>query len=509
MIRAAGIAAATGARTAYTSRALARDTANTCAALLFSTLIATPGGAQDPPPLPVPDAMLTMICKNVCDVVSGIVHDSLADAPLGGAFIVAMPTGVSTTADSLGRFLIASDGRVQQLTVYHSVLDELGLGALSATRPAGAAEWKRFRIATPSLPTIWPKLCQTQSPSRLRGVIIAGTARLSDNSTRLAGAKVIAQWATPATEPRAGALTSLETLTDSTGSFVICGVADFVEPSLVALASEAQSGVVTLPSDSRPLRRVDLVMAPTGAAPTIVRGRVVNEWNAPLPDIRVSIDGREGEIITGPDGAFRLVDVPLGSRMLSVRALGFPPVMQVVHVVQGDMPLVQVSITRTYTLGRIKLSPTDTVRRERAEFERRKRTGIGFFIDSITLARAPDLRTALKAAPGISITEPPTRAAVQQSVATRSTLPDGAPTSSRVEFEVRGRGACRLSVFLDGELDPANTPLFTSKSSFAAIEVYTQADDIPDGIIVANTRRTNVFGRCGAVFFWTRYGLRP
>ncbi len=487
----------------FSNVARARD------ALLLAAVLATTARAQDPPPLTVPDSMRTMICKKVCDVVSGIVFDSLADAPLGGAFVVAMPSGVSTTADSLGRFVIASDGRVQQLTVYHGVLDELGLGALTATRPSGAAEWKRVRIATPSLPTIWARLCPTKSPTRLRGVIIAGTARLTDNSTRLSGAKIMVQWTTPPAERASDILTSAETLTDSTGSFVICGVADFVEPSLVALSTEAQSGVVTLPSDSRPLRRVDLVMAPTGAAPTIVRGRVVNEWNAPLPDIRVSIDGREGEVVTGPDGAFRLVDAPLGSRMLAVRALGFPPVLQVVHVVEGDMEALRVPITRTYTLGTINLSPTDTVRRDRVEFERRKRTGIGYFIDSTTLQRAPDLRTALRTAPGISITDPPSRAKVQQSQANRATLPDGAPASSRIEFEMRGRGACRLNVFLDGELDPANTPLFTNKAFFAAIEVYAQANDIPAGIVVSNLRQTNFTGGCGAVFFWTRYGLRP
>ncbi len=471
-------------------------------------LTSTTAKAQDPPPLQLPDTLLVMICKQACDVVSGVVFDSLADAPLSGAFVVAQPTGVTTTTDSLGRFIIASDGRVQQLTAYHSALDELGLGALTASRPAGDGEWKRVRIATPSLPTIWPRLCPATPLLRSRGVILTGSARLSDNTTRLAGAKILAQWPAPPTDIASDAPTSAQTLTDSSGGFVICGVADFVEPAIVALSAEAQSGVVLLPADPRPLRRVDLVMAPTTATPTIVRGRVVNEWNAPLPDVRVSIDGRDGDVITGSDGVFRLPDVPLGSRMLSVRRIGFPMAMQVVHVVEGDMEPLDVSITRTYTLGTIKLSPTETVRRERADFELRKRTGVGFFIDSTTLQKAPDLRTALKAAPGISIIEPIAQAARQPTAADRAQVVSGAPTSSQVVFELRGPGTCRLNVYLDGVLDPAYTPLFTNKGEFAAIEVYARAADVPRDIIVSR-RQTVYASRCGAVFFWTRFGLRP
>jgi hypothetical protein len=477
-------------------------------AAVTTCVLAATARAQDPPSLVVPDTLLVMICKQACDVVSGVVFDSLADAPLSGAFVVAQPTGVTATTDSLGRFVIASDGRVQQLTAYHGALDELGLGAITATRPRDAVEWKGARIATPSLPTVWRRLCPSTPLVRARGVIITGSARLTDNTTRLAGAKILAQWTPLASDVGGNAPTSTETLTDSTGSFVMCGVADFVEPSLVALAAEAQSGVVTLPADSRPVRRLDIVMAPTGAAPTIVRGRVVNEWNAPLPDVRVSIDGRDGEVITGADGVFRLVGVPLGSRMLSVRRLGFPPALQSVHVVEGEMEPLDVSIRRTYTLGTIKLTSTDTVRRERAEFERRKRTGVGFFIDSITLQKARDLRTALKAAPGISIIEPTARASTAPSATDRDRAVSGAPTASQVVFELRGSGACRLNVYLDGVFDPANTPLFTNTGEFAAIEVYARAADVPRDMIVSR-RQTTYGSRCGAVYFWTRFGLRP
>ncbi len=485
------------------------------AALVFGAIVVAPVHAQEPPlpvPPPPPDTVITMICKKACDVVSGTVYDSLADQALGEAFVVAMPTGVSATADSLGRFVIASDGLVEQLTVYHSVLDQLGLGALTAARPATGDTWKGFRVATPSLPTLWRRLCSTPSPTRLRGVIVAGTVRLADNVTRVSGAKVIAQWKDEGTGGSDGEFGTAEATSDSTGSFVICGVADFREPSLVALAAEVQSGVVTLPADSRPLRRMDLVMAQPGATPTTVRGRIVNEWNAPLPAVRVSIEGRDGEMITDASGVFRLVDVPLGSRMLSVRALGFPPHMQVVHVTEGEMEPLTVPITRTYTLGRIELTPADTVRRERREFEQRRRTGIGYLIDSTMLKRGRDLRSVLRSVPGLTVTDPPARARLPQSAATRSTSPDMPSASSRIEFIVRASAPCQLNVFLDGIFDQNNAALFTRKDEFAAVEVFLRASDIPDGIISTTGVRAASFPmlhRCGALFFWSHFGLRP
>ncbi len=485
-------------------------------ALWSGVLVTTPVLAQDPPtppPLP-PDSAITMICKKACDVVSGTVYDSLADQSLGGAFVVAMPTGVSATADSLGRFVIASDGLVEQLTVYHSVLDQLGLGALTALRPDSGQAWNRFRIAIPSLPTIWTRLCSTPRPLYARGVILAGTVRLADNVTRVSGARVIAQWRNPErgvdnliARWRTGASAAdreefgtAETISDSTGGFAICGAADLVESSLIALSSEVESGVVTLPPDPRPLRRVDLVVARTGATPTTVRGKVVNEWSVPIAGIRVSIDGNERETTTDASGAFRLVNVPPGSRMLSARALGFPPVMQLVHVIEGEMDIVHVPMSRPYSLGSMALSPADTLRDARREFELRRRTGSSIILDSASLARASDLRAALRMFPNLSVTEFVIRATPQQSLADRATLPDGAPTSSPPLFEVRGPGRCVLPMYVDGRWDRDQTVLSMKKSVFAAIELRRT----PPELLAKNEAPG-----CGRLFFWTPHGLRP
>lgn len=102
------------------------------------------------------------------DTVRGVVYDSLAAAPLAGAFVTAEGGTASAVTDSLGRFTLMADARIASVVVYHDVLDRLGLGALLARR-AGERAWAP-RVATPSIETVWQRLCGTRRPSNGLGV---------------------------------------------------------------------------------------------------------------------------------------------------------------------------------------------------------------------------------------------------------------------------------------------------------------------------------------------------
>ncbi len=450
---------------------------------LLLMLTGTRAHAQDPPVL---DTVQTTVCKLVCDVVGGVVFDSLANEPLEGALVVARPSGTTVTTDSLGRFLITSDGMVEQITVFHEALDRMALGALVAARPAGAATWRNVRITTPSLLTLWPRLCDNRRPLAMRSVIITGTARLADNRTRVAGAKVIVQWPRPTHAVGGDELRSAETFTDSLGNYLVCGVEDFVEPSLLALSHEAQSGVVSIPADMRPLRRVDLVLGRVGADGVPVNGRIVGNDGKPLADMRVSVDGREEEIVTGADGTFLFPQVPLGSRMLGVRAVGYPPVAQMIDVLEeGNAPLT-IPMEKTFAIEGVTVTATAEIRRDRAEFEMRKRAGWGRFIDSSAFARAPIIRTALQMTPGINVNAPP-------------------PGSNEpaTDFVITGRRGCRAIVWVDGVLDLDNLANRLNKDDLAAVEIYPSS-------ALAPARYIRVMADdCPVVLFWTRHGLRP
>ncbi len=423
------------------------------------------------------------------DRVRGVVFDSLANEVLANAFVVASPGGATATSDSLGRFELISDVRVAQLTVYHEALDGMGLGAISVERPVTASVWQDVTVSTPSLNTIWPRVCEGPPPRNARLGIVTGTARLTDNTTRVSGAKVIVQWKPTSSGP--DELQSLEATTDSLGDYVLCGIEAFTEPIMAALSDRAQSGVIAMPLQVRPLRRVDLILATidSARAPEVstVRGRMVNAQGAPVSEVRVSIDGREGEVLSGDDGTFTLTDVPLGTRMLAVRAVGYSPVSQPVNVLSAPMTPLRISLARAVELEGVRITERAIVRRERSEFDFRRRAGFGQFVDSTAIARAPNVRAAIQMTHGVRIT---------------AWVPEGSnvPTSG---FDIRGRNGCRAHIWLDGTPSTIDEVNAVPQANIAAIEFYSS-------VAFAPVRSINVRADvCAVAIVWTKNGLRP
>ncbi len=425
------------------------------------------------------------------DTIRGVVFDSLLNEPLAGAFVTAAPSGATATTDSLGRFTLLGDGRVESLTAYHPVLDQTGLGALVAVRPANRDRWSEARLATPSLTTLWPKLCNSRRPRGVRSVIVTGTARLSDNRTRVAGAKVLVQWA-PNVRTGPDPYVTVETLTDSLGNYVMCDVEEFADLSLLALSTEAQSGVIHIPSELYPLRRADLVLARTEGSDRRITlgGRVLDQARAPLANVHVSIDGRDSAVTTDADGRFTLDSVPLGSRMLSVRAIGYTPVAQVVEVLETDNPALTIPVERAVELEGVRVTERAIVRRERSEFDLRRSAGIGRFIDSTEIARAPNLRAALSVIRGRGLQVTNTGNTSEFTIIQRSQ----SLHRSRV---------CQATVFWDGVLATMDDVNRIPKEDLVAVEYYTTTALAPARYIVVAK------DDCAVVLFWTKHGLRP
>ncbi len=416
------------------------------------------------------------------ETIRGVVFDSLAFEPLVSAFVVARPSGQSTTTDSLGRFTLLTEGEVREVQVYHDALDRMGMGALGLARPARAENWTNLYVATPSLATLWPQLCESKRPRGTRSVIIMGSARLSDNVTRVAGAKVIVQWLPLVQKGDTPEYESVEVLTDSIGNYVACEVEEYVEPSLIALSSEAQSGVVNMSSDVRPIRRMDLILVPAEAAAqrATVRGKVIAGSGAPLRGFAVTIDGRDGQAMTDVDGTFLLDSVPLGSRMLYVRAIGFTPVGQIVEVVEGENATLTIPVSKTVELEGVRVTEKVVLRRDRSEFELRRRAGLGRFLDSTAIMRAPSVRAAIQ---------------MQQVVNVQA--------ERGTEFTILGQNGCRAHIFLDGTASDIEMINRLPRANIASIEFYRSAAFAPPRFVAGMT------DTCAVAIFWTKYGLRP
>lgn len=172
----------------------------------------------------------------VADTIRGLAYDSLSWQPLSGALVTAEPGGLTAVSDSLGRFLIVSPVPVKRLVAFHDQADRLGLGELVATRPDSGATWARPIVATPSISTVWQKLCApARRPGNGNGGIVFGSTVAADGSTRIAGLGLVLQW--ESIRGIADTSKRLETITtrsDSLGNFVFCGVQDFGPAAVVA-----------------------------------------------------------------------------------------------------------------------------------------------------------------------------------------------------------------------------------------------------------------------------------
>ncbi len=430
------------------------------------------------------------------DTVRGIVYDSLTNAPLVDAFITADGENVTATSDSLGRFTLIGEKRITRITAFHEALDQTGFGALVAERPAGADQWTDAVLTTPSIATVWTNTCKLELPATDNRAVLVGSATLPDNRTRVSGASIRVQYEVILPRTGLSQIEELEAVTDSLGSFVVCGAPVYGELAVLGLSTQVRSGAVRVAFEARPLQRLDLILGPVDGPvskwPTI-SGTVLDDKGAPLAGATVEIDGRDSAVATGTDGTFSLREVPLGSRMLTVQAAGFSALASPVHVLYEDTPSTSITMQKAFVLAGlegIQVTERTRIRRSRREFEERREAGIAHFIDSSDITVAGSLQAALAQVPGLI---------VEKAL--------GETDSTRFDIQSRGRNfgvqTCEASIFIDGVPAKMFDVWGVRPSEVAAIEVYRSEAYAP--ALFAEYVET----KCAVVGFWTRFGLRP
>ena len=430
------------------------------------------------------------------DTVRGIVFDSLAGEALVDAFITAEPGGANTTSDSLGRFTLVSDTRIVQVTAFHQSLDETGISGLTAVRPADAARWTDVQLTTPSLATVWRAVCSADVPeSDNRGVIV-GTAVQPDNATREDSARVRVQFQVTLPSTGLSQIQERESRTDSLGTFAVCGTPTTGEMAILSTTAQLSSTPVLFELMTRPIRRVDLVMAPNDAPvsqfPTL-SGQITSEDGTPIAGALVNFSGMDTVVQSGPDGAFSVPSVPLGSRMLAVQAAGHVTVSSPVNVLYENNPTFGISMTRTLAIAGLEgitITERTSIRAARRAYEERRRAGVAQFVDSSEIVAAGSLRAVLAQVPFLS---------VERAVASEDS------THYDVMARAPGFGVdnCRAFLFLDGA--PVEVAAFYELTlpQIATLEIYRSAIRVPPPF------STTIDRDCSAVLVWTQYGLRP
>ena len=331
---------------------------------------------------------LLMLCMAAAEAVSaqsisltGIAYDSLGQRPLPSAIL---SLGARTAfADSAGRFTFDSvPAGTHRLTMEHPAVDALGLPSIATTIDARAG-MDPVRIAIPSVATMWARVCGSTPPGDAGFVF--GIVRDAETRAPIRGADVIARWFEAAPTGASVKSWKVESKTDEQGSYALCGL------PMTTVARVAAS------ADTARMTAIDLTLAPSGrvvrrdfslraAGPAVARGTitgVVSVQGRPLPDVRILTDWTD-EVVSGRDGRFTVLGAPVGTRQLYAVPIGLPVATAVVDVGARDTSRVSIAIPQSE--ARVE-APGVIQSRLASGFAMRRHSGVGYFRDSMHLAR--------------------------------------------------------------------------------------------------------------------------
>jgi hypothetical protein len=415
------------------------------------------------------------------DTIRGIVFDSLLHQPIPNATVQADDGAVSTMTDREGRFTLIAPETIRRVTVFHDFLDRSGLGSLQAV-VTEATSHSMLVLSTPSIATIWARLCPGRTLEKGRNGIVYGTVRAADARTRLSGAQVRVSWDFKA--PSAAGVTSRtsDAKTDSTGGYYACGAPPNENVYVLGYSSTLRSGAVTVPDDTLPLRRVDLVLGEFGKS-AMIRGIVRDPRKNPLAGATIDVDGVDAQVRTDANGRFAAANVPTGSRTIAVRALGFAPLFQPIAVLEKQNDEITVDMLAV-SLPSVNVTGRQNVSLLQLDFEQRKREGFGTFKDSTEIVKHTSIRSIFQGIPSLVIT----------GVDVRSF---GLFTPGQSLSTNNPAGGCPANIYIDGQPSDLGVLISLSKEQIAAIEVYIRQEFAPAKYLLLSNN-------CGVVLVWTK-----
>lgn len=355
--------------------------------------------------------------------VFGIAVDSVRGGLLRGAIVSVRGTTRSAFTDSLGRFTIDSvtPGQIR-LELVHPFLDTLGIAVVTAPVTLAQGQNLRTVVSIPSQRTIVATKCSRQDITAGPGAVIGGVFN-AETDQPVAGARVMLVWVDYVLGEKIASKVPRQRITTTApdGSFRICGLPEELAANLNVQSGRAETPEVGL--NLSPYLAVATVFLPapdvsatnstdSSAAPRLpvkgpitLTGRILNSVGAPLPNARVSVDETDAVAVSGEDGRFTLTDLPAGTRILTVRALGFEPVETAVPLRSRGTGDLTVRMTRfAFSLDTVRVTALREIAMQRIGFDERKKAGSGKFFDPEEIKRRNPLRlnNLLEMLPGLT-----------------------------------------------------------------------------------------------------------
>lgn len=354
-------------------------------------------------------------------VISGIVYDSLARAPLAGALVQLSSAdslgrfGGSTASDSLGRFAFDSiPGGRYLLGFVHPILDSLGLQPMVREVSVSGGRAVRADLALPSPERLRAAICGAQPSSADLSGVVVGFVRDARGDAPVGRGSVAVEWVELSLTTKAVVrrVPRLVATTAENGWFAACNV-----PSAGALTLTASRGVdstdaieVQVPAGGLLRRELFLGSARTVVTASATPDDSLNTHRVRVGEGRLSgivtsavggvpIAGAQVGIASGPRvrtnerGEWTLSNVPSGTRMLEVHAVSYYPERRPVNVIADATPVKVVLSTFKAVLDTVKVM-AGKYERERAGFTQRSQSGLGRYVTAADIARKNPIVTS-------------------------------------------------------------------------------------------------------------------
>lgn len=449
-------------------------------------------------------------------IVSGVVHDSIANSNLAGATIQlvanANPSSVlNAVSDSLGRFRI-NDVPLGHYRIgfFHPLLDSLGVEAPLRDVYVDSYGSVTANVGVPSAATLRKAMCATE-PGGASGAVIVGTVRSAQDGLPMPRVAVFGEWYEYVLK-RTGTTRQLarrSVTSADNGWFAMCDAPTEGSVTLIATTGTDSTGIIEVQipptgfvrrelylgaAETQPvLNSAAAPLAPVGSAPTaapvpVRRIRVGNGHvsgtvttmaeNRPLANATVTIvDGPQTH--TNAQGHWSISNAPQGTRSIEVRALGYYPDRREVSVIAGAPPLHIALSTLKAMLDTVKIRasrlPGDA---NGIGFNYRRRSGAGRYITPEDIQKLPVVVTSelFRRVPGMR--------------------------SDGDSIEMRGAFAtwCAPAIFIDDHymsfLTREDIDDWVHPERIAGIEIYSDAS-VPAQFRVG-------MGECGSIVIWTK-----
>jgi hypothetical protein len=419
--------------------------------------------------------------------VRGIAYDGLRDQPIRNARVTLVGDSLFATTDSRGRFHFDSvTPGVHTFAMKHATLDSLGFTGLS-TRATIVTGDEEVKLSVPTFEALWSAACGGRAPKD--SGFVYGTVRDAEQRGPVADANIDVVWTDLTMDNRRGVIQRRwrsQAKTDSTGSYVVCGVAPKQWVSVQASLASSASGSIDLPPTEFRVQRRDLLIGPATPADSLRRGSIIgtvtDAGGAPFAAARILFDG-ETAYRSGNDGRFSIPDAPAGTHQLEISSIGMAPVVTVIDVGVHDTAVVATQLIATTVLNGVEVSAARVGRMLAAEFNQRRRAGRAFVLDSVDLVKSRTLPNALTSVP--------------------STVIDNRGGLLNISMSSNRGGSCSPTVRIDGSEGAFGHLVDLQPNEVAAVEVYVRPTMIPAQFYKGGDPPT-----CGMILVWTKYGFR-